>query len=146
MRETLPLTHFTDEGSYDGGREVTWQQALALRFAARLCGLRCQAGGVTIHGPRTPALNTLMCVFTCGNVTCHEELRWQEWHGVSERQMGGEGGPGGGLPQARVSVAGQAGYGCLQPRTRGSCAHSPLARLVHVPQCRGQQVGSARLL
>lgn len=96
MREKLLLTHFTDEGSDDGGREVTWQQALALSFAARLCGLRCQAGGVivllsTLHGQRTPALDMLMSVFTRGNVTCHEELRRQEWHGVSEelRETGG---------------------------------------------------------
>ena len=146
VRETLLLTHFTDEGSDHGDREVTWQQALALRLAARLCGLCCQAGGVTIHGQRTPALNTVTCVLTRGNVTCHEEPRRQEWQGESERQMGGEGGPEGGPPRARVSVAGQAGYDCLHPRTLGSCAHSPLARLVHVPQCPGQQVGSARVL
>lgn len=115
MREMLLLTHFIDEGSDDGGREVTWQQALALRFAARLCGLCCQAGGVTIHGQRTPALNMLTCVLTRGNVTCHEELRRQEWHGASERQVGGEGGPEGGPPRARVPVAGQAGYDCLHP-------------------------------
>lgn len=45
----------------------------------------------TLHGQRTPVLNMLTCVFKHGNVMCHEELRCQEWHGVSEelREMDG---------------------------------------------------------
>ena len=77
--------------------------------------------GVTVHGQRTPALNTLTCALTRGNVTCHEELRRQERQGESERQMGGEGGPEGGPPRARVSVAGQAGHDVCTPDSRFMC-------------------------
>ena len=56
----------------------------------------------------------------------------------SERWTGGQGGPEGAPPQARVSMAGQAGHDSLHPRAHSSRTLSPLARLDGAPECQTQ--------